>query len=183
MTGAAGLAALAALRADAGYVTLAVPAESLPAVEALALEPVKVGWQDDDDALDVIAGAAARAGALALGPGLGRGEGRAALVRALLERIALPTVVDADALFALRPVERQRRSSSHPTPVSSRACSRRIRAGSVSIGSRPPGRRPSGTGRSSCSRAPTRSSLHRVRASSCATSGRRRSRQQERATC
>ncbi len=105
MTGAAGLAALAALRADAGYVTLAVPVESLPAIEALAFEPVKIGWQDDD-AFDVIAGAASRAGALALGPGLGRGEGRETLVRALLERIALPTVVDADALFALRPVER-----------------------------------------------------------------------------
>ena len=48
--------------------------------------------------------AAERAGALALGPGLGRCEGRHALVRALLERIDLPAVVDADALYELEPV-------------------------------------------------------------------------------
>lgn len=105
MTGAACLTALAALRADAGYVTLAVPEDALPAAESLALEPVKIGWRDDD-AAEVIEDAAERAGALALGPGLGRGERRAELVRALLERIALPAVVDADALFGLQPVER-----------------------------------------------------------------------------
>jgi ADP-dependent NAD(P)H-hydrate dehydratase / NAD(P)H-hydrate epimerase len=105
MTGAACLTALAALRADAGYVTLAVPEGSLPVVEALALEPVKIGWREDD-AVDTIASAAERAGALALGPGLGRGDGRRTLVRALLERVELPAVVDADALFGLEPVER-----------------------------------------------------------------------------
>ena len=48
MTSAACLTAMAALRADAGYVTLAVPEESLPAAEVLALEPVKLAWNDDD---------------------------------------------------------------------------------------------------------------------------------------
>jgi NAD(P)H-hydrate epimerase len=105
MTGAVCLTALAALRADAGYVTLAVPAQSLPVVEGLALEPVKIGW-DDEDALETIAAAAERAGAVALGPGLGRSDARRALVRALLERLELPVVVDADALFGLEPVER-----------------------------------------------------------------------------
>jgi NAD(P)H-hydrate epimerase len=105
MTGAACLSALAALRADAGYVTLAVPAESLPVVEALALEPVKIGWRDDD-AVETITAAAERAGSIAVGPGLGRGEGRNALVRELLERVELPAVVDADGLFGLKPVRR-----------------------------------------------------------------------------
>ena len=105
MTGAACLTALATLRADAGYVALAVPADSLPAVESLALEPVKIGWAEDT-AFETIAEAADRAGALALGPGLGRGEGRRALVRELLERLDIPAVVDADALFDLEPVER-----------------------------------------------------------------------------
>ena len=43
-TGAAVLTATAALRADAGYVTLAVPESSLAVAEALALEPVKRGF-------------------------------------------------------------------------------------------------------------------------------------------
>ena len=105
LTGAACLSAMAALRADAGYVTLAVPDEALPAAEALALEPVKVGWRDAD-AADTIARAAERATALAIGPGLGRDDGRRALVRELLERLAIPAVVDADALFGLEPLAR-----------------------------------------------------------------------------
>lgn len=106
MTGAAALTARAAFRADAGYVALAVPEESLPVVETLVLEAVKTGWQDDS-ALETIAGLAERSGALALGPGLGRGESRRVLVRELLERIDLPAVVDADALFELEPFERE----------------------------------------------------------------------------
>ena len=106
MTGAVALTARAALRADAGYVALAVPAESLPVVETLVLEPVKIGWTDADG-VETIVAAADRAGALALGPGLGRGDGRRALVRELLERLDLPAVVDADALFDLEPFRRE----------------------------------------------------------------------------
>ena len=105
MTGAACLTALAALRADAGYVTLAVPEESLAAAEVIALEPVKLPWSDDD-AVETIAAAAERASALAIGPGLGRSAKRRALVHAVLAQVDLPAVVDADALFELEPVER-----------------------------------------------------------------------------
>ncbi|MGH3066386.1 MAG: NAD(P)H-hydrate dehydratase [Gaiellaceae bacterium] len=105
MTGAACLTAMAALRADAGYVTLAVPDEALPAAEALALEPVKIGW-GEADAVDTIARAGERATALAIGPGLGRGDSRRTLVRELLERLPIPAVVDADALFGLEPFAR-----------------------------------------------------------------------------
>jgi ADP-dependent NAD(P)H-hydrate dehydratase / NAD(P)H-hydrate epimerase len=105
MTGAACLTAMASLRSDAGYVTLAVPHESLATAEVIALEPVKVGWSDAD-AVETIAGAAERASALALGPGLGRGPGRRDLVRAVLARVDLPAVVDADALFDLEPAAR-----------------------------------------------------------------------------
>jgi hydroxyethylthiazole kinase-like uncharacterized protein yjeF len=105
MTGAACLSALAALRSDAGYVTLAVPAESLQVVESIALEPVKIGWHDDD-AVETIVAAAERAGAVAIGPGLGRSDARRALVRELLAQLEVPAVVDADALFGLEPVER-----------------------------------------------------------------------------
>jgi NAD(P)H-hydrate epimerase len=104
-TSAACLTALAALRADAGYVTLAVPEESLATAEALALEPVKLPW-GEETAAETIVEAAERARALALGPGLGRGPQRKELVRELLERIDVPAVVDADGLFELEPVER-----------------------------------------------------------------------------
>jgi NAD(P)H-hydrate epimerase len=106
MTSAACLSAMAAFRADAGYVTLAVPQASLATAEALALEPVKLGWEDDG-AVETICAAAERASAVAIGPGLGRGDGRRDLVRALLERLSIPAVVDADGLFELEPVPRQ----------------------------------------------------------------------------
>jgi NAD(P)H-hydrate epimerase len=94
MTGAAALAARAAFRADAGYVTVAAPAESIPVLETLVLEAVK-------RPLDDVFEAAARAKALALGPGLGRGEEENGLVRRLLAEVGVPAVVDADALFEL----------------------------------------------------------------------------------
>src|ERR671924_381351 len=89
LTGAACLAAEAAFRADAGYVAVAAPAESLPVIEARLLEAVKRRLED-------VYEAAERASALALGPGLGREPERQELVRALLEQTALPAVVDAD---------------------------------------------------------------------------------------
>src|SRR4051794_25707636 len=102
-TGAPVLAAMAALRADAGYVTIAVPRACLAAVEVLALEPVKRGF-DWEDAEETIFAEAGRADAVALGPGLGRSPEAHALVARLLARLEPPVVVDADALFGLEPV-------------------------------------------------------------------------------
>jgi NAD(P)H-hydrate epimerase len=96
MTGAPALAARAALRADAGYVTIAAPGESLPVLETLVLEAVKRPLED-------VFEAAAKAKALAVGPGLGREKGSKTLVRRLLAEVELPAVVDADALFELEP--------------------------------------------------------------------------------
>jgi NAD(P)H-hydrate epimerase len=48
---------------------------------------------------------ARKASALAIGPGLGRGDEVSALVRRALAEIALPAVVDADALYGLAPAE------------------------------------------------------------------------------
>ncbi|HZC75940.1 MAG TPA: NAD(P)H-hydrate dehydratase [Gaiellaceae bacterium] len=98
MTGAPALAARAALRADAGYVTIAAPAQSLPVLETLVLEAVKRPLEEVFDA-------AARAKALAVGPGLGRGPDAKALVRRLLTEVEVPAVVDADALFELEPAD------------------------------------------------------------------------------
>jgi NAD(P)H-hydrate epimerase len=97
MTGAVCLTAEAAFRADAGYVVVAAPQESLPVIEARLLEAVK---RPLDDVWDAVG----RAGSLAVGPGLGRE--RQELVRRLLEETALPAVVDADGLHELEPFER-----------------------------------------------------------------------------
>jgi ADP-dependent NAD(P)H-hydrate dehydratase / NAD(P)H-hydrate epimerase len=95
-TGAVCLAAEAAFRADAGYVAVAVPSESLPAVEARLLEPVKRTWAE-------LGEAAERAGAVAIGPGLGRTEAARELVARLLRELEQPVVLDADALHRLEP--------------------------------------------------------------------------------
>ena len=106
MTGAVCLAAEAALRADAGYVTVAVPRAVLPVVEVRLLEPVKLPY-DTETAVETILAAESRADAMAIGPGLGRDAAVQSLVREVLERSPLPVVVDADALFGLEPVTRQ----------------------------------------------------------------------------
>lgn len=99
-TGAAVLAARAALRADAGYVTLAVPENALHVAEVLALEPVKRGFEYST-AVETLASDIERSTALAIGPGLGRSPEARALVHGLLARAAVPAVVDADGLFGL----------------------------------------------------------------------------------
>jgi hydroxyethylthiazole kinase-like uncharacterized protein yjeF len=107
LTGAACLAAGAALRAGAGYVTVAVPAPSLPVVEIKLTAPVKLALPADADgqltpeAVDVVLEAARSADAVVLGPGLGRGAATAQAVRALVTRLTVPLLLDADALHAL----------------------------------------------------------------------------------
>jgi ADP-dependent NAD(P)H-hydrate dehydratase / NAD(P)H-hydrate epimerase len=110
LTGAPSLTAMAALRADAGYVTLAAPASTLGVFEHRLIEAVKHPLPDEGGlvapgAADAVIELAAKASALALGPGLGRGTGPKELVRRLLAELELPVVVDADALFELEPVD------------------------------------------------------------------------------
>jgi NAD(P)H-hydrate epimerase len=99
LTGAPSLTAMAALRADAGYVTLAAPASTLAVFEQRLLEVVKRPLTDD------LAHLATNASSLAIGPGLGRSEAVHRLVRRTLASVALPAVVDADALFGLEPAD------------------------------------------------------------------------------
>ena len=96
LTGAICLAAEAALRADAGYVAVAVAEPSLPVVEAKLLEPVKLAWRD-------AAAAATKARALAIGPGLGRDAVAKRLRQELLAAGDQELVLDADALHELEP--------------------------------------------------------------------------------
>ncbi len=109
LSGAPAMAARAAMRAGAGYVTAFVP-ESLQAPLSAAGTPELMtrGLPEDDaggltDAgAQTVLAAAARGGALAvaLGPGLGRGEGAVALARSLARELAAPLVLDADGLNA-----------------------------------------------------------------------------------
>ena len=107
LTGAPSLTAGAAMRADAGYVTVAARESSLPVLEERLVEAVKkpLPEQLGDAAADVVLELAQKASAVALGPGLGRDDGARTLVRRLLVELELPMVVDADALFELEPAE------------------------------------------------------------------------------
>jgi hydroxyethylthiazole kinase-like uncharacterized protein yjeF len=112
LTGAPSLAAEAAFRADAGYVAVAVPESTLPVFEQRLLEAVKLPCPEDlgglisGRAVDAIVEFGAKAGAVALGPGLGRGPAPKEVVLRLLHELDRPVVVDADALFELEPFDR-----------------------------------------------------------------------------
>jgi ADP-dependent NAD(P)H-hydrate dehydratase / NAD(P)H-hydrate epimerase len=109
LTGAPCLTAMGAMRADCGYVTVAVPSSTLPVFEQRLLEAVKRPLPEDEEgrllaeAAEAVLELAAKAHAVALGPGLGRSDGTHELVRTSLARLDLPVVVDADALFGLEP--------------------------------------------------------------------------------
>ncbi len=103
-TGAASLAARAALRSGAGLVTIAAPASAVPIIASLGAEYMTEPLDETPDggiafdALDRILGFGADV--IALGPGLGRSPSTAALVHGLVERSGVPLVIDADGLNA-----------------------------------------------------------------------------------
>ena len=105
LTGAVCMAAEAAIRAGAGYATVAVPRNLEPIFEAKLTEVMSRGFEEADDRLasasaDGILAAGERAAAIALGPGLGRDEDSFELARAIARRVETPLVIDADGLNA-----------------------------------------------------------------------------------
>jgi NAD(P)H-hydrate epimerase len=106
LIGAPQMAARASMRAGAGYVTACVPA-SLQDVLASAgpAELMTRGLADQEGEFSVAAVAGVLesirpGGALALGPGLGRGDGAVAFARRLARDAEAPMVLDADGLNA-----------------------------------------------------------------------------------
>jgi NAD(P)H-hydrate epimerase len=106
MTGAPCLAASAAMRAGAGYVTACVP-ESLNDIFEIKLTEVMTlplpdagGTHTAFGAPQVLERAQQRGGALVLGPGLGRSDGAVGFARRVAAEAAVPLVLDADGLNA-----------------------------------------------------------------------------------
>jgi hydroxyethylthiazole kinase-like uncharacterized protein yjeF len=105
LTGAPCMAAEAAMRAGAGYVTALVPGSLNLVFEQRLLEVMSVPLPDKDGtltqpALEVALERTERADALVLGPGLGRKPGTFKLVRKLAAAVAVPLLLDADGLNA-----------------------------------------------------------------------------------
>jgi ADP-dependent NAD(P)H-hydrate dehydratase / NAD(P)H-hydrate epimerase len=105
LSGAPCLAAEAAQRTGAGYVTACVPASLEPVFEMRLLEVMTRGLPDADGA-HTEAGAgqvlelAQRGGALVAGPGLGRTDGAVAFIRRVVAETDLAVLLDADGLNA-----------------------------------------------------------------------------------
>jgi len=106
LTGAPSMAAEAAMRAGAGYVTVAVPASLNVVFEVRTAEVMSLALPDAGGAL-TIAGKATvlsevrhRGGALVVGPGFGRAEPSLELARRLAAAAPGPLVLDADGLNA-----------------------------------------------------------------------------------
>lgn len=106
LTGAPTMAALAAQRSGAGYVTVAAGASLELAFAARLLEAMFAPLPEDDGhlaltgveaTLERLAGAAA----VVVGPGLGRSSAAKAFVRALVPHVEVPLVLDADGLNAV----------------------------------------------------------------------------------
>jgi NAD(P)H-hydrate epimerase len=105
LTGAPCLAAEAAQRAGAGYVTACVPGSLEQIFEVRLLEAMTIGLPDTGGAhiaqgAEPVLEAAARGGSLVLGPGIGRSAGAFAFARELAARADVALVLDADGLNA-----------------------------------------------------------------------------------
>jgi NAD(P)H-hydrate epimerase len=105
LTGAPSMAAEAAMRAGAGYVTALVPASLNVVFEIRLLEVMSVPLPDDSgsltaDAVERVIERCERADALVLGPGLGRTEGALEVARQVAAAAPRPLLLDADGLNA-----------------------------------------------------------------------------------
>lgn len=106
-TGAAALAARAAMRSGAGLVTVATPASQQPVVAGLILEAMSEPLPETTartlalKARDVVLELAAERDAVALGPGLGLDEETRQAALELARDLPGSLVIDADALTAL----------------------------------------------------------------------------------
>lgn len=106
-TGAAALAARAALRTGAGLITVATPRQVWPIVAAKLDEPMVMPMAEDKagrlslQAAPALVQLLAKADACLIGPGLGRSGELDALVATLVDEARCPVVLDADGINAM----------------------------------------------------------------------------------
>lgn len=106
-TGAAAMAAKAALRVGAGLVTVAIPASVNDVLEAKLLEAMTMPMPDTKahtfarTAFDRLKAFITARTAVAIGPGLSTHPETVELTQALIKQLDRPAVLDADALNAL----------------------------------------------------------------------------------
>jgi NAD(P)H-hydrate epimerase len=107
LTGAACLAASAALRAGAGLVTVAVPRSLNPIFEVKLTEAMTMPLPETgaatlgEEAGEEILRAADRFDIVAIGPGISRNPETARMVRRLIAEMRKPMLIDADGLTAV----------------------------------------------------------------------------------
>jgi NAD(P)H-hydrate epimerase len=112
-SGAPAMAGEAALRAGAGLVTVAAPAGVVSTIAAHMPELMSHSLEDEGEDAGEEAGRAdlespefvdllASASVLVVGPGAGRRPRTLEFVRELVRRSAIPTLIDADGLYAFR---------------------------------------------------------------------------------
>lgn len=106
MAGAPALCGLAALRAGAGLVKIAVPGSIQPTVAGFRPEAVTAGLPELDSgglgttALETLLTLADEWDAIVVGPGAGRSPGTLKVMRRFAAVVDRPLVIDADGLFA-----------------------------------------------------------------------------------
>jgi NAD(P)H-hydrate epimerase len=99
MTGAALLAARAAMRSGIGLVRLVVRRESLPIVQAAEPQALGGTWPVDDEGREAMRAALESwANVVLIGPGLGNTDETRVIARDVLARWRGPVVIDADGL-------------------------------------------------------------------------------------
>jgi len=105
LTGAPCMASESAMRAGAGYVTACIPGSLSSVFGSKLLEVMTISLPDTDGSLEPrgveqVLERADRSDAIALGPGLGRGEGAQEFARQLARAAPVPLLLDADGLNA-----------------------------------------------------------------------------------
>jgi hydroxyethylthiazole kinase-like uncharacterized protein yjeF len=113
MTGAVCLSAEAAIRAGAGYATVAVPADLEPIFEQKLTEVMSIGCPGPagrlgPDSAEAVLAAFEPAAAGVLGGGMGRDPGSLELARNVAGAVEAPLVIDADGINAFAGGEAER---------------------------------------------------------------------------